>query len=596
MHPDDVESVDAPNVYVASGKVDFLRLMPLMLLGAVVALVMAFALLLAESWMYLYFVTPLILGLPVFGMVWLATKRGRCRNRGIGGFVGLLLAFAYYAGYWELSYLANVVSQGPVMVAVTEAVGGMPGLPGYVVFRCKTTRPMKVGAPANNRPPTTVDALFNGFFFGLETLVVVGAATAIGRTTATRPYSERLRRWANSFEYSLPAATADTVLNDVDHGAWEHLAALPRISKSAGANQPSLLLRFEHFPGEPDEPTYVSVLAGRGGGKGNLILQREIPDDQRDGLALAFPELKLPTGKEKENQDAPVSALHESLDRLGLSATPRPLVDERESATSTGDFREAAVEASRAALGNRPVPSLATVPASLCLPASDEGRREMKRTSWRFIAMTASPIVGMFGWLFGALLVSSLMKGPKGAETSTSEVIAAAGLIGFFVFAAVGMRIWTRGFSGWNAYLARRVGGRPGTPLGEMDEPSSVALAMENGKTFHKPKLIGDDFALVFLDPEHRRIIAEGLTHRYVIRAEDVTAYWPMEALGSVAARIDYRVGEVVLPVVFATMDAWSQIPFMGFRSRRLREEFHGRFLEALDCSPSTIAPPPQPT
>lgn len=595
MYPDDVESAAPPSTYVSSGRVDFLRLIPLTILGLVVALVMAFALLVAEGWLYLYFVTPLILGLPVFGMVWLATKWGRCRNRGVAGFVGLLLAFAYYAGYWELSYLANVVTQGPAMVALTEAIGGMPGLPGYVAFRCKTTRPMKVGAPANNRPPTTVDALFNGFFFGMETLLVVGAATAAGRTTASRPYSERLRRWAKSFEYSLPAATAGVVRDDVDRGAWEHLATLPRISKGAGANQPSLLLRLEHFPDESDEPVYVSVLAGRGGDKGDLILRREIPDDQRDALARGFPELKLPTGKEKE--DAPASALHESLDRLGLSAPPRALIDEPEHATSADDFREDAVAASRAMLGDRPAPSLATVPTSLCLSASDEGRREMKRTSWAFISMTAAPIVGMFGWLFGALFIASLMKGLGGADTPASEAVAVAGLIGFFVFAIVGMRVWTRGFHGWNAYLARRVGGRPGSPLIAVESPSPVPLALEDGKTFNKPKLVGDDFALVFFDAERRRIIAEGLTHRYVIRAEDITAYWPMEAVGSVAARIDYRVGEVVLPLVFATMDTWSQIPFMGSRSKRLREEFYSRFSETLKRLPSTTTmTPPQGT
>src|SRR5215472_6853089 len=99
--------------YVPSGRVALLRFCPLLLVGVLIAAVMACVLLIAEDGFYYYFLTPLLLAVPVFGAIWAVVRWGRCRHRGLAGLVGIGLMFVYYAGYWELSYLAHVVVRGP---------------------------------------------------------------------------------------------------------------------------------------------------------------------------------------------------------------------------------------------------------------------------------------------------------------------------------------------------------------------------------------------------------------------------------------------------------------------------------------------------
>ena len=197
------------------------------------------------------------------------------------------------------------------------------------------------------------------------------------------------------------------------------------------------------------------------------------------------------------------------------------------------------------------------------------------------------PLVGMFGSLGGCLGLASIAKG-GGPDTPLSNAFLAAGVIGFFAAAIVGLVYGSRGLRSWRDYLVRRVGGRPGTPLGAPDEPPSAALALEDGETFHKPKLLGDDFAIVFFDREHRRLVVEGLTHRYVIRAEDVSQIWPVAASAASAVRVDWRVDEEPLSLVFSEMNIWNQIPLAARKARRAAEEHFRRFAEPLDKTPST--------
>lgn len=254
----------------------------------------------------------------------------------------------------------------------------------------------------------------------------------------------------------------------------------------------------------------------------------------------------------------------------------------------TEDFRDRAVVASLLVFINdgsplRPFPSLRTVGSSLCLPAPGDGRRLMRRTSRAFLATVAAPTVGMFAWLLGFALASSRLEKVAGAPTDWSERLALIGIVGFFAIAAGGVFLWTRGLRIWRPYLARSVEGRPGSPLGgRWDEPPSLALAIEDFQTFHKLKLLGDDFALVFFDVENRRIVAEGLTHRYVVRGEDVVALSLARGLSAAAVRVDARIGGVVLPLAFSEFDVWDRIPGCASRGRKLAEALYRRFAEAL--------------
>src|SRR5438270_33072 len=79
------------------------------------------------------------------------------------------------------------------------------------------------------------EAILNGFFYGGETLMIALLGTGVGRSTASRAFSERTRRWTSRFEFRMPQATAPAVLDALDHGDWKVLADLPRVSSFGNA-------------------------------------------------------------------------------------------------------------------------------------------------------------------------------------------------------------------------------------------------------------------------------------------------------------------------------------------------------------------------
>src|SRR5215831_3528846 len=135
----DNEDLEPPPRYIPSGRFKLAALVPWLVVGGAVALGMAYVLYLSENFAYYYLVTPLILGLPVFGAIWLAIRGAHCRNPALGGLIGITLGAVYYLGYWEISYRRNIVARGPGMVRLVQMIGGSRGLSGYVAFRCKVS-------------------------------------------------------------------------------------------------------------------------------------------------------------------------------------------------------------------------------------------------------------------------------------------------------------------------------------------------------------------------------------------------------------------------------------------------------------------------
>ncbi len=586
-----IDAEEARTKYVPSGRCNWFSLIPLGIAGAFVALVMAIVLLFAEADYYYYFFTPLILGLPVFAMVWAVVHFGKCRSRVLGSLVGLLLAFVYYAGYWELSYLANVASRGPGMRAAVRQIGGLPGLPGYVLFRCKVTQPVDaVRGPAKARPPGTVDLIFNLLFFAGETILITVIPIGIGRAVAGRVYSERLRKWAKRSEFRLPATVAPQALEAVERRDWAALAELPRMGNVQNANAPSLQFRLEYHPDAPEEPAYLSVQGRLPGISGLPIQQRGISPVDLAALAANIPDMKL------ELSDEPVAthttagqegqALHSSLERLGLAGAPgmvpasSPAGEKQGSRQPGVDFREEAVRASRSLLGTRTSPDPRTITHSLCLPSDEDGGRDLKSISWRRILIQAVLFAGWVGFLLLGL-VGTGMKDAQGKETPLGESLTIAGVIGFIVLAPLSLLTLVGGDRIWKPMLAGRLRHRPGSFMELKGELESAVFRVEDARTYHKAKVAGEDLGIALFDRENRRILFDGLSHHYVIRGEDVVAFWPVQAGEVISFRIDYRVGDVTLPVVLATTNPYFHF-FWGLLSAREVKRTLGRFSETL--------------
>jgi hypothetical protein len=95
--------------------------------------------------------------------------------------------------------------------------------------------------------------------------------------------------------------------------------------------------------------------------------------------------------------------------------------------------------------------------------------------------------------------------------------------------------------------LKRHFRKRPGSLLIRRDDPdvpmpAAHVVRVEDPGTYHVSKLTPEDWGLCVLDSGRRRLLLEGVSHRYVVNGRDVTALVPLVSGASVSVRIEYRV------------------------------------------------------
>ncbi|MHC4400725.1 MAG: hypothetical protein ACYTG0_13700, partial [Planctomycetota bacterium] len=67
-----------------------------------------------------------------------------------------------------------------------------------------------------------------------------------------------------------------------------------------------------------------------------------------------------------------------------------------------------------------------------------------------------------------------------------------------------------------------------------------LPIGVEDASTFTTSKIVPEDLGYLGLDPVGRRIVIEGVVHRYVVRAEDVIRIGTVRATGSVGTEVVY--------------------------------------------------------
>ena len=186
---------------------------------------------------------------------------------------------------------------------------------------------------------------------------------------------------------------------------------------------------------------------------------------------------------------------------------------------------------------------------------------------WRKLTVHILFFLGAFGSLMAGLAGSQL-KDPLGKVTPLGRDLEIFGLIGFFSFDVLFLVFALGGDRIWKPFLAHRLRGHADSLLNEAEGLRSRVLRVEDARTYHRQKVAGEDLVIALLDPENRRIMLEGLSHRYVIRGEDVTCFWPLQAHSVISIRIDYMIADEKLALVLATTNPWFHF-------------FHGAFAEA---------------
>lgn len=295
--------------YTPNGWFNGVTMMPLLAAAIGVAIGMGYLLLLTEESLYYFFVTPLFVAVPVFLAIWGVVRLGQCRNPLLGTLIGLVLGLFYYVGYWELSYRANIVAHGPAPVADVARIGGAPGLPGYFVYRCKTSVLQEnPWAAKGGRAPNLIEQGFFFVLFSLEAIFVLVLAVEVGRNGARRVYYEEAHQWSSTLDFRFSIAMLATVLKAIEERDWGTIATIPRLPGRGDARNQSLLFRLEYLAGSADAPVYLSLIAINvwsktiecpGGASlkkprwGIFYKQIALEKGDRAALARQFPELAV---------------------------------------------------------------------------------------------------------------------------------------------------------------------------------------------------------------------------------------------------------------------------------------------------------------
>jgi hypothetical protein len=554
------------NRYQSSGHVSIARFLPLLLVGTLVAIVMAFMLWLSEANWYFFIITPFVLSLPVFGLLLLTIRVGRCRNRIVGALTGLLLLSLYYGGYWLMSYALNVVAQGPESVEYVRLQGGAPGLVGYFHFRCRHTVVESTPGVGNEhkRQSNDGDSVGAYFFYGLELLLIPGAGFLAGRNHGGRVFYENLGRWSAALELRFAGSEFATVRDTVLSSDWTPLSKLARLPKlgGGGAGSSFVMMKLEYLPGSSDQPVYVTIsgtnlgknpAAKAVGAKGlasiskTFVRQHEVSA----ATAQALPEFANAIGASPTSTVAAPPTFQQKRPSIWRGALEKAGVIGK---ASGPDFREDAVKASQAVLTSSPrTLNPADLNRSLCLPSDSNPAGKLKSAAWFDLKMVVAAAALM---IVGAILAAA-SESPKDADRPThpkgNPVLLTAGAT-MFVLGGIGFAgILIGGNTLRKRALTRQLCQRPGALFGAETKGETMVLRMEDAHTFHLMKSTPQDIGVCFFDATRQRLLIEGICHRYVIRGVDVAKLALLDSSSATTLQLNCRIGAEELALALST-------------------------------------------
>jgi hypothetical protein len=486
----------------------------------------------AEAGYYYFVFSPLIVGAPALGALWLACRYGECRSPLAAGVLALLAAVTFYVGYWEVSYVRTVRRLGPESVQTIEEIGGAPGLPGYFLFRCKTDIVSKSRRP---RPHRAFDEWSLYFLTGLDVLVV-SMAVAAGRRWGRAAYDETEGEWAKAVTLIYHPDDLETLVAAVEREDWRPLGDLPKIlggwrqgkEKTRGA-----LVTLEYFPRDRPMPMYVSlsgpmkfkqpldVAKWLVGARPYFFRQKRV---SAGSAAVLRDEVLLPDGPARREP---------AIEYAGNPAAA-PEVEH--------DFRADAVAESRAIMD----PAQGTAArrsASLCLSLDSPNvpLPEAGPPAWRSLVILG----GLLGATFASDTVLTWAGVGKSERLTIFFVLAMSALAGPVLDDWI--TVWTRD---------RRVRARMARQRGSLLDAAKPAEGFEfnvwNFATYHLNPAQPDDYVFCQLDPERGRLLLEGLRYRYVIRDEDLIGLTTVEGDTRESLEISFMVGSVPLRLVLS--------------------------------------------
>jgi hypothetical protein len=567
----DLTGGSAAGSYRPSGRVNALLFVPLFLISLVIAFLMALLLYVVSGSWYLFFITPLLLCLPVLGVIYITIRGGRCRSGVLAAITGLAMMLAYYGGYWNLHYFAFVSYYEEKAQPILEYETGSKGFWGFMQFYCKNSTIESYPNPTSkDKQPNKVDQVFSYLFYSGELIVLLALGMRLSYVLSQRIFYERTKQWASARKLRFLVSDLPELQRIVDQKDWSGLQELTRLPRFG--QQTAFLEFITEFSktGDAALPVYISVKSNNAVNSDPksktkiaksifskyLIKHAAMDGSQLQRIAETLPELKLPCSGQAA--DFPVST--------GQSQ-PVP------GATVKTDFRNAAVAASQLKFGHGSLINVSDVDASVCLSIPNEHRVSVKKMAMTKIGILIIGLVCILGGV-GIALLGTFYTVEQSKDLAPTGIVLVSIGTPFFVLAILIMfgQVFIL-----TTILKRRLLGRPGALFESSNPPKLKMVLLEDSKTYHLGKLATEDVCLVHIDKPKQRLVIEGCNHRYIIRGRDINRLEPVKSGPEIAIAVYFKIGDTELSMVlqFESIKWYALNPLLSMNSA-------GRFVKRL--------------
>src|SRR5713226_657255 len=232
--------------YRPSGKVNWARYLPALILVLCISVIMAFVLCWAfiHDWYYPFFlpaVAALIVGIAMRS----AVAFGHCRSRLVATLAGALVGAIMYLGYYHIHFVAEVGRRG---------ISRADLLPGFIKWRMRND----FSVDQNDRPLPPRPA-WNWTRFGIDLALAMTIVAGLARSRASRPYCEFCRRWMRKYLFVAAPGTGQVLAEALTRGEIDKLG----IIEPYPIRLHSTLIDVEYCPGRSgsESPclTYITV-------------------------------------------------------------------------------------------------------------------------------------------------------------------------------------------------------------------------------------------------------------------------------------------------------------------------------------------------
>jgi hypothetical protein len=531
--------------YRPSGRVNVLLFAPLFLFAMSIAILMALLLYtISDSW-YLFFITPLLLCLPVLGVIYITIRGGRCRSGILASITGMALMLAYYGGYWSLNYLSFLSYYEEQAQPILEYETGSKGFLGFIQFYCKNSTIESYPNPiSKDKQPNKVDQVFSYIFYSGEFIILLVLGMRMSYVLSQSVFIESIKKWARAKKVRFMVSDLAQLQRIVEQKDWAGLQKLPKLPKFG--QQTAFLEFITEFSTKADMalPFYVSVKSNNSAGQSTpqsktkiaksifskyIIKQMAMEAGQLQAIAEVMPEWKLPCSRQAAGFTAAAQQ-----NRSGQGSTP------------TADFRDQAVAASLAQVGHWTSTNISDIDASICLSIPAEHRVSVKKMAITKIGILVIGLICIFGGI-GIAALGANYTIPDSKDLAPLGIILVSIGASFFVLAIL---IVFSHILIFTTMLKRYLLGRAGCLFDSSCPPKLRKVSLEDAKTYHIGKLAGEDICLYHLDKQKQRLVMEGCNHRYIIRGRDITRLESLKTGPEAAIGVFYKIGDTELAIV----------------------------------------------